>query len=246
MKVPILILLVFLFALVLGANMFSKTVYVESSNHLRLLSTDTKSSVIRVPAVDTSGNGVVTEITVNIEPGIGRTLINLDILSFLDTQNSILVARNVAQNVTGLDLSNHDIIYTIKANASIIEGPSAGAALTIVTIAALQDIELDPKIMITGSINPDNTIGRVGKIKEKARAAKLNGASLFLVPSRELISLNEFETVVNLNCEKLNDLEICETSYDIVDVPRVNDIEIVEVKNIEQAIEYFVGGDKND
>ena len=61
-------------------------------------------------------------------------------------------------------------------------GPSAGAALTIATIAALKHDSIRSDVVITGTINADGTIGQIGGVLEKAQAAKDIGAKLFLVP----------------------------------------------------------------
>ncbi len=44
--------------------------------------------------------------------------------------------------------------------------------------------KVNPKVMMTGMINPDGTIGPVGGILEKASAAASVGAKLFLIPPR--------------------------------------------------------------
>ena len=67
-----------------------------------------------------------------------------------------------------MDLSEYDLVYTIKANATVIEGASAGAALAVATVAALTGKELNSSVMMTGTINHDGTIGPVGGIFEKA------------------------------------------------------------------------------
>ncbi len=105
---------------------------------------DSSITTIRVPAVDKNGNGVIATLSVDAKPGIGRTLVDINqILFWADTQDSIRTAKTVAQNVTGIDLSKYDIIYSIQANASVIEGPSAGAAMAIATILELENRTFD-------------------------------------------------------------------------------------------------------
>ncbi len=136
-----------------------------------------------VPAVDSAGNGVISTVTVQALPGSGRTLANIeDLLFWVDTQRSIQIAQAVAGNVTGKNLSSYDLIFTIDARAELVEGPSAGAAIAVATIAALENRTLDPTVLITGTIEPDGSIGPVGGVREKAEAARLVNATLFLVP----------------------------------------------------------------
>ncbi len=193
-----------------------------------------------LPAVDAEGIGVNTVLTVEAAPGSGRTLTDIDNLLFwADTQHSIRIARRVAENITGKKMEDHDIVYTIEApNASLIGGPSAGAALAISTIAAFEGKPLKEEVMITGGINHDGTISPVSAILEKAQAAKKAGATLFLVPllqSRDVI-YEESE-----HCEKFGNSDVCttETRPRKVDVQAEAGIKVVEVETISDAMDYF-------
>jgi predicted S18 family serine protease len=70
----------------------------------------------------------------------------------------------VAENLTEAQLGKTDIIITIEAQEpiGIVDGPSAGAAITIAIVAAINNQILNNTIFITGTINPDGTIGMVG------------------------------------------------------------------------------------
>ena len=198
------------------------------------------SAVIKVPAVDDVGKGVVTLVDVHTKPGSGRTLANIDkIFFFVDTQSSINTARFVAENMTGINLSLYDIIYTITANASVIEGPSAGAALTITTIAALQNKTINSSVMITGTINLDGTIGMVGQVGEKAKAAKAANATLFLVPAGSRLQNTSYEK--QQRCETRGEIEYCTIEY--VEKKGGDEkfgLRIREVATIEEAAKYFI------
>jgi uncharacterized protein len=192
-----------------------------------------------VPAVDQDGQGVTTLLSVHIVPGTRKALVDIDKLLFwTDTQNSIRVSRSVAENVTGEDLSYYDITYSINANASVIEGPSAGAAMTIATISALTDSVADRTVMITGTINHDGTIGPVGEILAKALAAKENGAETFLVPigqSQQTVYENRE------NCQGVGMSRVCsiERIPGKVNVSDQAGIDVVEVRTIHDAMGYF-------
>lgn len=192
-----------------------------------------------LPAVDAEGNGTNTVLTVEASKGTGRTLTDIDNLLFwADTQHSIRIARRVAENITGKRTEDYDIVYTIEANASLIGGPSAGAALTIATISALNGKKLNDTTMITGTINHDGSIGPVSGILEKAIAAKDAGATLFLVPllqSRDVI----YET--SENCETFGSSEVCttETKPKKINVEQESGIEVMEVETIDSAMKYF-------
>jgi uncharacterized protein len=195
---------------------------------------------IYVPAVDNEGRGVATVLKVGIKPGSGKVLVDINnILFWLDTQQSIQTAKKVAQEVTKVDLSKFDLVYSLeKINATVVEGPSAGAALTIATIAVIEGKELNSKVMISGTINPDGSIGPVGGIIPKAQAAKEVGATIFLVPSGQATQVNY---VPEEKCEQIGYFTFCTTTYrkKIENVGKSVGINVIEVENIREAMKYF-------
>jgi len=195
---------------------------------------------IIVPAVDDSGRGIATNLTVQVVPGSGKALVNIDKLLFwVDTQNSIRTARSVAERMLNMNISDYDIVFAIEANATVIEGPSAGAAMTVATVAALGNKSINRSVMITGTIKPDGTIGLVGEILAKANAAKDIGAKTFLVPvSQSVVTTYELRK----HCEKIGWTEICttETVPRKIYVANETGINIVEVANIGEALKYLI------
>ncbi len=196
--------------------------------------------VMKVPAVDREGNGVLATLAVEASPGNGRILVDINsLLFFTDTQESIVIARKVAEDFTKVNFSNYDLIYTIAAQAESIGGPSAGAALTIATIAAVENITLREDVGITGRILPDGSIGEVSGIAPKAEALKSAGVKLFLVPPTEGTEVT-FET--SRKCEEQGNIEVCTiekvpTNHSISE--KVG-IEVKEVSNIQEVFNYFV------
>ncbi len=198
------------------------------------------STTLFLPAVDQSGNGVHVSLIVETKNGRDRILTNIDKLVFwTDTQGSIQTAKSVAKNITGVDTNDIDIIYTIEGNnATLVGGPSAGAGLTIATISVLKQKPLRKDVMITGTIEKNRTIGKVGGIEEKAKAAKEAGVSIFLIPEG---ALGETKTKVVESCERTEKVTYCETAYKEVEfnLSREVGIEVKEIKTIEEAMEYF-------
>ena len=64
-----------------------------------------------------------------------------------------------------------------------IDGPSAGALLTVGALAALQQHELTPGVTMTGTISPDGSIGPVGLVEPKLRAAAAAGYTTVVLPA---------------------------------------------------------------
>jgi uncharacterized protein len=195
---------------------------------------------INLPAIDQEGKGAIVKLEIQAIPGQGRTLVNVDnILFWVDTQYSIRTAKFVAENITNLDLSNVDLVYNIETNASVIEGQSAGAALTVGTVAVLENKTLNKDVIITGTIDSNGRIGPVGGIIGKATAAKDAGATLFLVPPTQGTQVNYSP---EQTCENVGPMTFCRTQYKQirVDVSKDVGIEVKEVSTIQEALKYFL------
>lgn len=64
-----------------------------------------------------------------------------------------------------------------------IDGPSAGAILTVGVLAALNQHPLDSSVTMTGTISPDGSIGPVGHVGLKLRAAADAGYKTVVLPA---------------------------------------------------------------
>ncbi|MBU3897132.1 MAG: hypothetical protein KJ697_04345 [Nanoarchaeota archaeon] len=195
---------------------------------------------VSLAAVNEKGEGMAIPIVVEVKYGSGKVLTDIDKLLFwIDTQQSMQIARDVAVNITKFDLSDYDLVYTIETNETgIVGGPSAGAALAIATIAALSNRTIRTDVMMTGTINEDGTIGPVGGILEKAKAARDIGAKIFIVPIGQG---TELKLVPKESCIKTFGFLYCETKYqeETIDIAKNSGIAIIEVKYIEDAAKYF-------
>ncbi|MCD6367971.1 MAG: hypothetical protein J7L45_02690 [Candidatus Aenigmarchaeota archaeon] len=192
-------------------------------------------------AVDQNGNGVVTNLTVRAVPGKGKVLVDVESLLFwVDTQQSIQLAKRIAEKYLGKNITNLDLTYTIDIpNATIVGGPSAGGAFTVATIAALENKTLRNDTIMTGTIEPDGSIGKVGGILAKARAAKEAGFKRILVPKGQA---NFIEYGKDEHCERYGSLTVCNVVYKPikVDVGKEIGINVIEVSNITEAVKYFI------
>jgi len=200
---------------------------------------DSSITTMRVPAVDKNGNGVIATLSVDAKPGIGRTLVDINqILFWADTQDSIRTAKTVAQGVTGMDLSEYDIIYSIQANASVIEGPSAGAAMGIATILELENRTFNEDVSITGTLNEKGEIGKVSGIVAKAEAIEAADMDLLIVPvGQKTYTVYSEEK----SCEDYLLTKVCRsvTKPENIDVEEEVGIKVVEASNIQEALKYF-------
>jgi predicted S18 family serine protease len=102
-------------------------------------------------------------------------------LVFQDAANTAVF---VAQNRTGVSLAGSDVIFSISAPGQVpaVDGPSAGALMTLLAISAIDGKPLREDVTLTGTIDKEGKVGAIGGIPEKAQAAKDAGKSLILIP----------------------------------------------------------------
>jgi len=128
--------------------------------------------------------GSIMNISVEIAAGKGRVLVQTKPLMGVVFQGAANTAVAVARNKTGVDLSKSDVIFSIDSGDIIseVDGPSAGALMTLLTISALEKQPIDQSLTLTGTIDSNGHVGAIGGIVAKATAAKENGKTLFLIP----------------------------------------------------------------
>ena len=230
--------IVLIAGLIVGFALTASSFYEEPEAVTETSMTMTHAEISLV-AVDENGAGVSTPLTVDVIPGDGKVLTDIDKLLFwVDTQYSIQTARDVARNITGVDTNKYDIIYSISTDATLVGGPSAGAALTLATIAALENKTLSKNIIITGTVEPDGSIGQVGGVLEKAQAVSDIGVDIFLVPpgQGEQTYLTPKET-----CTRRSGFIFCETTYEqtTINIGKDAGVSVIEVGTITEAMDYF-------
>ena len=189
-----------------------------------------------------SFEGVTLKCKIEIIQGEGRVLVNTKPRIGIDLQASARIAVMVAENFTETSLSSADVIISVYADepVDVVDGPSAGAAITVAIIAAILGDKLNNTVYMTGTINVDGTIGPVGGIVEKAIAAANNGGKLFLVPSGQSIVTVQvpveyqiapgFSIVIYKYKQVSLQNYLAEKGYNIT---------VIEVRNIWEAYNYF-------
>lgn len=85
----------------------------------------------------------------------------------------------MASLLLGEDINKYK--FTIDV-AGQIDGPSAGALMTTTILSLLLRDTVKPTASMTGTINPDGTIGPIGGIPQKLDGAARAGKKLVLIP----------------------------------------------------------------
>jgi uncharacterized protein len=191
---------------------------------------------------EVSYEGVTMKVKVELKQGEGRILINTQPRIGIDLQTSARTAKLVAENFTKKSLEGTDVILTViaESDVNVVDGPSAGAAMTIAIISAILNKTLRNDVFITGTINPDGSIGWVGGIPEKAIAAAKQNATKFLVPKGQ-------KTVSILKPEEREPIPgVTIVTYKIENIDLNNYLsqlgyktEVVEVESITEAYKLF-------
>jgi hypothetical protein len=143
-------------------------------------------------------NGSVMNISVTTQPGRGRVLVVTKPLMGIVFQDAANTAVYVARNRTGADLSGTDVFFSIEGDEEIsaVDGSSAGALMTLLSIAALEHRTIDPSVTLTGTIDENGNVGAVGGTVEKAAAAKEYGITRFLLSeANSRITIYDRETI---------------------------------------------------
>lgn len=96
-------------------------------------------------------------------------------------KDSVFNAASVIRMVTGKDIKDYDIHVNVIGGGNI-DGPSAGAAITVCIISSLLNKPIRQDLAVTGEISLRGHIKPVGGIFEKVYGARRKGIKLVTVP----------------------------------------------------------------
>ncbi len=132
-------------------------------------------------------------------------------------------AVTVATLLTGSPLRGRQFTFQLRGR---IDGPSAGTLMTIAVVSLIRGDKIKPDITMTGTINPDGTVGPVGGIPYKVQGVVQAGKSRMLIPIGQRNSPD--------NSGK---------NVDIVQEGRTRNIAVSETADIYDAYKQFTGVD---
>lgn len=171
-----------------------------------------KSEVGHVYGLGVSGfMGSTLEIEAAVFPAHKK---GAGVIKFNDTagsmaKDSVFNAASVIRKITGKDLKDYDIHVNVVGGGKI-DGPSAGAAITICVISALLDRPIRQDVAITGEISLRGKVKPVGGIFEKIYGARRKGIKLVIIPKdneKEIpLGLEDIEVRTVSEIEELMDI----------------------------------------
>lgn len=173
------------------------------------MSNDSKNEIGHIYGLGVSGYiGSTLEIEASVfeakEKGHGKVRFN-DTAGTM-AKDSVFNAASVIRKLTDKDISDYDIHVNVIGGGRI-DGPSAGAAITVCIISALLNKPIRQDIAITGEISLRGKIKPVGGIFEKIYGARRKGIKLVLIPQDNLkevpIGLTDIEVKAVEDIEEL-------------------------------------------
>ncbi len=179
--------------------------------------------LLAVKETETGYEGGIADLFLEIKPGSGRVFLETFPLTRTDTQMSTRFAKAIACDALERDCDNFDFFYTITADSAIIAGPSAGASIAVLTVAMLENLELNENYAITGTINSGGLVGPVGGLKAKVEAAEKAGLKKVFIPAGEII------------------VRVDNTTTDLRNLSRNLGIDVLEVSTLNEAVKEFAG-----
>ncbi|MDX1596283.1 MAG: S16 family serine protease [Nitrosopumilaceae archaeon] len=187
--------------------------------------------------------GTNMDISISIREGTGNVLVDTKIPTGVEFQNSARAAVKASEKYLEVDLSDKDIIFSISAHndskLTSVDGHSAGAAMAVLLISELSGMNVQDDVVITGTIEDGNKVGKVGGIYEKAKAAGMSGAKLFLVPK------NQDMTVIESCQESIKGSIIYRTcQLETKPISPITEeqfgMKVIGVESIDQALNYLL------
>lgn len=132
-------------------------------------------------------------------------------------------AAAVGSMSSGLNPGRIDVGFTITGP---IDGPSAGGILTVGVLAALLNSPIRGDVTMTGTISPDGSIGAIGGVDLKLRAAAEQGYRVVLLPIPNMLVRDVASGQVR----------------SAADVGKELGLEVIPVANVQQAYTIFTDG----
>jgi len=192
--------------------------------------------------------GASATLDLDIQPGNNRVFLETFPLTQLTTQVSMRFAQQIACDQIDVDCSDYDFFYTIKSLPGVVGGPSAGASASVLTAALLLGQEMKKDMAITGTINSGGTVGAVGGIKGKIKAASENGIRHVLIPKGTRMYVEDEVEILNAE-EELEDTNHTNETFeinqsnklDLVEYGKNFSVNVTEVATLAEALELFTG-----
>ncbi len=177
---------------------------------------------------ETGAEGTAHTLTVRVrqkdDPGLRVGIFNSEVEGTgAMWRASAWTAVTLASLLLGVNPERFE--FSFDAGGGRIDGPSAGGLTTVAVLAALLGDPVREDAAMTGTINPDGTIGPVGGIPHKIDGAAKAGKKLVLIPAGQ-----RYDYDTNLKRQ-----------VDLVEVGKKKGVEVRQVASVFEAYEILTG-----
>ena len=134
-----------------------------------------------IDAMDGKKSGDEVTVTVIPHGGSGQERRRVELMTSPDDPSRTIIG------FIPLDTRSVNLPFEVEIDTDSIGGPSAGLAFTLALLDDLTQGDLfgGQKVVATGTVSEDGSVGAIGALPQKAAAVKLFGADIFLVPSSQ-------------------------------------------------------------
>ncbi len=217
---------------VLKAKKIAKTIeeqladkYIERRKDYKLFITN-GSEVGRVNGLAVIGEsaGIVLPIIAEITPAMSKEEGRIIATGRLQeiAREAVVNVSAIIKKIIGKDMSNYDVHIQFVGTYEGVEGDSASISIATAVISALEGIEVDQSVAMTGSLSVKGDVLPVGGVTQKIESAIQAGLKKVIIPK-----------------DNIDDVQL--------DADHEGKIEIVPVSRIDEVLEHsLVNCEKKD
>ncbi|MDW5550482.1 MULTISPECIES: ATP-dependent protease LonB [Methanosarcina] len=123
---------------------------------------------------------IVSEVTPAISGAEGRIIATGKLKTI--AKEAVQNVSAVIKNMTGMDISRHDIHIQFVGTYEGVEGDSASVSIATAVISAIEKIPVDQTVAMTGSLSVRGDVLPVGGVTYKIEAAAQAGMKKVIIP----------------------------------------------------------------
>ena len=222
------LVIIFAMGIIVGTKVFP-----EKIQEIVYLNDGEQTVTVYIPGVNQQGEGVMTELTAMLKHGSGQVLVNVnDVIACYELQVFARTAVHSVENITGTKMKDYDVSYSIKTDAGVIDGGSAGGAMAVAVLSMVKNVKLSRNAAMTGAVDANGRILPVGLVDKKADAVRMANISAFVVPAGQG---SQVEQARKETCQQ-GDIEFCKIEYAPMIEKTSAGIAIKEVSTVQEAL----------
>ncbi len=145
----------------------------------------TEDSMPIFAVLEGENNAIAANLTIHLIPGKGEVFTSVSPFVGPSTQASQKEVVSFLKRELPNIAKKYDYLFEIRGDAKDVDGPSAGAAMSLLAYSMLQDKNFPNHVAITGTVSKEGYVGKVGGVFYKAKKAAEIGIKLFLIPKGE-------------------------------------------------------------